>query len=55
MGALVKGGAALETLSATRVVAFDKTGTLTRNEPGVVNAASPGSSARMAPAWMAIA
>jgi len=35
-GALVKGGAALEALARTRVVALDKTGTLTRNRPSVV-------------------
>jgi cation-transporting P-type ATPase G len=33
MGALVKGGAALEALSQIEVIAFDKTGTLTRNRP----------------------
>ena len=37
MGALVKGGAALEALSGVRVVALDKTGTLTRNRPQVVD------------------
>jgi cation-transporting ATPase G len=36
MGALVKGGAALEALAGIRVVALDKTGTLTRNRPEVV-------------------
>ena len=36
MGALVKGGAALESLADVRVVALDKTGTLTRNQPEVV-------------------
>ncbi len=36
MGALVKGGAALEALAGVRVVALDKTGTLTRNRPQVV-------------------
>ena len=35
-GALIKGGAALEMLGATRLLAFDKTGTLTRNRPRVV-------------------
>ncbi|RSN26777.1 cadmium-translocating P-type ATPase [Amycolatopsis sp. WAC 04169] len=35
LGVLVKGGAALETLGAVRVVALDKTGTLTRNSPAV--------------------
>ncbi|AIG74341.1 Putative cation-transporting ATPase G [Amycolatopsis japonica] len=35
LGLLVKGGAALETLGAVRVVALDKTGTLTRNNPAV--------------------
>jgi cation-transporting ATPase G len=43
MGALVKGGAALEALDGVRVVAFDKTGTLTRNRPEVVGVeAAPG-------------
>lgn len=36
MGALIKGGAALEALSQVRVVALDKTGTLTRNRPEVI-------------------
>ena len=36
IGALVKGGAALEALGRIRAVALDKTGTLTRNEPTVV-------------------
>ena len=36
MGALIKGGAALEALAGVRVVALDKTGTLTRNRPAVV-------------------
>ena len=36
MGALVKGGIALEALAGVRVVALDKTGTLTRNRPEVV-------------------
>ena len=35
-GVLIKGGAALEMLGATRLLAFDKTGTLTRNRPQVV-------------------
>lgn len=37
IGALVKGGAALEALGRIRAVALDKTGTLTRNEPAVVD------------------
>jgi cation-transporting ATPase G len=36
MGALIKGGAALEALAGVAVVALDKTGTLTRNRPTVV-------------------
>ena len=36
MGALIKGGAALESLDGIRVLAVDKTGTLTRNRPEVV-------------------
>jgi cation-transporting ATPase G len=36
LGALVKGGAALEALAGVRVVALDKTGTLTRNQPEVI-------------------
>ena len=43
IGALVKGGAALEALGRIRAVALDKTGTLTRNQPAVVDvAAAPG-------------
>ena len=40
IGALVKGGAALEALGRIRTVALDKTGTLTRNEPAVVEVAT---------------
>ena len=40
IGALVKGGAALEALGAIKVVALDKTGTLTRNQPSVVDVAT---------------
>ena len=43
MGALVKGGLAMEALAGVRVVALDKTGTLTRNEARVVEVvAAPG-------------
>jgi cation-transporting ATPase G len=35
-GALVKGGAAVEELGRTKMIALDKTGTLTRNNPEVV-------------------
>jgi len=40
IGALVKGGAALEALGRIRAVALDKTGTLTRNQPTVVDVAT---------------
>jgi len=40
IGALVKGGAALEALGRIRAVALDKTGTLTRNRPAVVEVAT---------------
>ena len=40
IGALVKGGAALEALGRIRAVALDKTGTLTRNQPTVVEVAT---------------
>jgi cation-transporting ATPase G len=40
LGALVKGGAALEALGAVRGVALDKTGTLTANRPAVIEVAT---------------
>ncbi|TQF65914.1 cation-translocating P-type ATPase [Rhodococcus spelaei] len=40
LGALVKGGAALETLGRIRGIALDKTGTLTRNRPTVIDVAT---------------
>ena len=39
LGALVKGGAALEAMGRIRTVALDKTGTLTRNRPTVTETA----------------
>ncbi|KUI37521.1 cation-translocating P-type ATPase [Mycobacterium sp. GA-2829] len=39
LGALVKGGAALEAMGAVRGVALDKTGTLTANRPAVIDVA----------------
>lgn len=36
-GVLIKGGAAVEELGRTKVVAIDKTGTLTRNHPTVID------------------
>ena len=46
IGALVKGGAALEALGRIRAVALDKTGTLTRNEPTVVDVATTDTTSR---------
>jgi cation-transporting ATPase G len=46
IGALVKGGAALEALGRIRAVALDKTGTLTRNDPAVVEVATATGHAR---------
>lgn len=46
LGALVKGGAALETLGKIRTLAFDKTGTLTRNKPKVIEVVAVDSSTK---------
>ena len=46
IGALVKGGSALEALGKVRSVALDKTGTLTRNRPAVVEVAVAAGSTR---------
>ncbi|ROT33470.1 cation-translocating P-type ATPase [Micromonospora sp. HM5-17] len=46
IGALVKGGAALEALGRIRAVALDKTGTLTRNQPTVVDVATTDGTSR---------
>lgn len=46
LGALVKGGAALEALGAVRGVALDKTGTLTANRPAVIDVATTNGATR---------
>ncbi|WP_099040957.1 heavy metal translocating P-type ATPase [Mycobacterium neglectum] len=46
LGALVKGGAALEALGAVRGVALDKTGTLTANRPVVIDVATTNGATR---------
>ncbi|KUI37464.1 ATPase P [Mycobacterium sp. GA-2829] len=46
LGALVKGGAALEALGAVRGVALDKTGTLTANRPAVIDIATTNGATR---------
>ncbi|HEX5365403.1 MAG TPA: heavy metal translocating P-type ATPase [Acidimicrobiales bacterium] len=55
MGALVKGGAALEALDGVRVVALDKTGTLTRNQPRVIDVIAADGTDRAAILGMAAA
>ncbi|KUH65572.1 ATPase P [Mycolicibacterium novocastrense] len=46
LGALVKGGAALEGLGKIRGVALDKTGTLTANRPAVIDVATTAGATR---------
>uniref|UniRef100_A1UQ12 Heavy metal translocating P-type ATPase n=1 Tax=Mycobacterium sp. (strain KMS) TaxID=189918 RepID=A1UQ12_MYCSK len=46
LGALVKGGAALEGLGKIRGVALDKTGTLTANRPAVIDVATTNDTTR---------
>jgi cation-transporting P-type ATPase G len=46
LGALVKGGAALEALGGVRGVALDKTGTLTANRPAVIDVATTNGATR---------
>ncbi|MDX1886866.1 cation-translocating P-type ATPase [Mycolicibacterium sp. 120270] len=46
LGALVKGGAALEGLGKIRGVALDKTGTLTANRPAVIDVVTTGGPTR---------
>ncbi len=46
LGALVKGGAALEGLGRIRGVALDKTGTLTANRPAVIDVATTNGATR---------
>ena len=46
LGALVKGGAALEGLGRIRGVALDKTGTLTANRPAVIDVATTAGATR---------
>nr|ABP45343.1 heavy metal translocating P-type ATPase [Mycolicibacterium gilvum PYR-GCK] len=46
LGALVKGGAALEGLGKIRGVALDKTGTLTANRPAVIDVATTNGATR---------
>lgn len=46
LGALVKGGAALEGLGKIRGVALDKTGTLTANRPAVIDVAATNGATR---------
>ncbi|BBY31587.1 heavy metal translocating P-type ATPase [Mycolicibacterium sediminis] len=46
LGALVKGGAALEGLGRIRGVALDKTGTLTANRPAVIDVATAAGATR---------
>ncbi|KZS59208.1 cadmium-transporting ATPase [Mycobacterium ostraviense] len=45
-GVLIKGGAALESLSTIGVIALDKTGTLTANRPAVIDVATTNGATR---------